>query len=201
MCGICGYIGYKRNYTKSGRDERALGKRMADTLFSRGPDDGGVWIGEHAVLAHRRLAVIDPERGKQPMQRVSEGYDFTIAYNGELYNTAELRAELEKRGYEFTTASDTEVLLYAYIHYGADCAKKLNGIFAFAVYDSMRQRVFLCRDRFGVKPLFYYHYSQGLLFASEVQTLLKNPIVKPVVSEEGLSELFLIGPEIGRAHV
>lgn len=194
MCGICGYIGYKRNYIKSGRDERALGKRMADTLFSRGPDEGGVWIGEHAVLAHRRLAVIDIERGKQPMQRVSEGYDFTIAYNGELYNTAELRAELEKHGYEFKTNSDTEVLLYAYIHYGADCAKKLNGIFAFAVYDSMRQRVFLCRDRFGVKPLFYYVKGTELVFASEIKALFEYPGIEPELDSTGLCELLAISP-------
>lgn len=194
MCGICGYIGYNSNYIKSGRDEKALGRRMADTLWSRGPDDCGVWVGEHAVFAHRRLAVIDIERGRQPMQRVSEGYDFTIAYNGELYNTAELRAELERRGYEFKTDSDTEVLLYAYIHYGADCARKLNGIFAFAIYDSMRQRVFLCRDRFGVKPLFYYVTDTELVFASEIKALFAYPDIEPELDSTGLSELFAISP-------
>ena len=154
MCGICGYIDYKRNYMISEREERELAARMAERLRSRGPDDSGIWVGEHAVFGHRRLAVIDVERGRQPMKRVCAGYEFVIAYNGELYNSCELRAELERCGYEFETGSDTEVLLYTYIHYGAACASKLNGIFAFAVYDSMRQRVFLCRDRFGVKPLF-----------------------------------------------
>ena len=194
MCGICGYVGYKTNYIKSGRNERALAGKMAATLYNRGPDDGGVWIGEHAVFAHRRLAVIDPKHGKQPMQRISEGYDFTIAYNGELYNTNELRADLERRGYEFKTNSDTEVLLYAYIHYGADCAKKLNGIFAFAVYDSMRQRVFLCRDRFGVKPLFYYATDTEIVFASEIKALFEYPGVVPILDRTGLCELFAISP-------
>lgn len=194
MCGICGYICYKKNYVKTAPQELELAKRMADTLYNRGPDDGGVWVGEHAVFAHRRLAVIDPKNGKQPMRRTSEGYDFTIAYNGELYNTAQLRKELEECGYEFTTRSDTEVLLYSYIHYGADCAKRLNGIFAFAVYDGMRQRVFLCRDRFGVKPLFYAAVGNETVFASEIKALFKYPGIKPQLDREGLCELFAISP-------
>lgn len=194
MCGICGYINYKRNYIVSEREEIEQAARMAEKLRSRGPDDGGVWVGEHAVLGHRRLAVIDVERGRQPMKRVCAGYEFAIAYNGELYNTAELRSELERCGYEFETESDTEVLLYTYIHYGAACASRLNGIFAFAVYDSMRQRVFLCRDRFGVKPLFYSEYDGTLVFASEIKALFEYPGIEPKLDSTGLCELFAISP-------
>ncbi len=194
MCGICGYISYKENYIKSRERERVLAKMMADTMYSRGPDAGGEWVGEHAVFAHRRLAVIDPERGKQPMKRVSEGYEFVITYNGELYNADELRRGLEKRGYKFETTSDTEVLLYMYIHYGDECAKQLNGIFAFAVYDSMRQSVFLCRDRFGVKPLFYSEKDNAFVFGSEIKALLKYPGIEARLNREGLCELFAISP-------
>ena len=194
MCGICGYINYKKNYIVSEREEIEQAARMAEKLRSRGPDDGGVWVGEHAVLGHRRLAVIDVERGRQPMKRVCAGYEFVIAYNGELYNTAELRSELERCGYEFETESDTEVLLYTYIHYGAACASRLNGIFAFAVYDSMRQRVFLCRDRFGVKPLFYSEYDGTLVFASEIKALFEYPGIEPKLDSTGLCELFAISP-------
>lgn len=194
MCGICGYIDYKRNYTKSEAEQRELIRAMAETLKSRGPDSGGEWVGEHAVFGHRRLAVIDVERGSQPMKRVSEGYEFVIAYNGELYNTAELRSDLENCGYEFTTDSDTEVLLYSYIHYGAGCARRLNGIFAFAIYDSMRQCVFLCRDRFGVKPLFYSQQGTAFVFGSELKALFKYPGINPELGREGLCELLAISP-------
>lgn len=194
MCGICGYINYERNYIKTRRRETELVKEMADTLYERGPDAGGEWVGEHAVFGHRRLAVIDVENGAQPMKRISEGYEFAIVYNGELYNTAELRRELENCGYRFETGSDTEVLLYAYIHYGSACAGKLNGIFAFAVYDSMRQCVFLCRDRFGVKPLFYSVRGDNLVFASEIKALFRYPGIRPEMDREGLCELFAISP-------
>ncbi len=194
MCGICGYISYKKNYIRTAPRERELARGMADTLYNRGPDDSGVWVGEHAVFAHRRLAVIDPARGAQPMKRVAAGYEFVIAYNGELYNTDELRSELEDYGYTFETTSDTEVLLYCYIHYGAECAKRLNGIFAFAVYDCMRQRVFLCRDRFGVKPLFWCNTGEEVVFGSEVKALFEFPGIEPKLDNEGLCELFAISP-------
>ena len=169
MCGICGYINHKNNYVRNEKYNIEKVRRMNDTLTPRGPDNEGIWVGERAVFAHRRLAVVDIEGGVQPMKRVSQGYEFIIAYNGELYNTPELRRELEGFGYEFTTTSDTEVLLYSYIHYGTDCINKLNGIFAFAIYDSMRRCVILARDRFGVKPLFYYRLDDTLVFASEIK--------------------------------
>ncbi len=194
MCGICGYINHKKNFHKEERGNRELALAISDKLTHRGPDCGGAWVGERAVFAHRRLAVIDPANGNQPMKRVSEGYEFIIVYNGELYNTAELRSELKSFGYEFTTNSDTEVLLYSYIHYGTDCLKKLNGIFAFAVYDSMRRCVVLARDRFGVKPLFYYRLGDTIVFASEIKALFEYPGIKPELDREGLSELLAMSP-------
>ena len=155
MCSIAGMINFKKNYLNYKSYNKLLVRDMAESMRHRGPDSYGEWVGEHAAFAHTRLAVIDPEGGKQPMTRTVEGYEFAITYNGELYNTDELRRELIKYGYEFSTTSDTEVLLYAYIHYGEKCAERFNGIYAFCVWDSMRQRVFACRDRFGVKRFFY----------------------------------------------
>lgn len=194
MCGICGFTNFKRNYIKQPRGESDIIDSMNDTMLMRGPDAGGRWRGEHAVFGHRRLAVIDIEGGKQPMKRISEGYEFVITYNGELYNSEELRRSLLRRGYELTTNSDTELVLYSYIHYGASCAEHLNGIFAFAIYDSMRQRVFLCRDRAGVKPLFYYAADDTFVFASQIKTLFKYPGIEPVIDREGLCELFGMSP-------
>lgn len=194
MCGICGYINFKDNFIGREKLHLPLLKRMTGTMISRGPDDEGFWIGENAAFGHRRLAVIDPERGKQPMKRTVCGHEFVISYNGELYNTQELRGELLSCGYDFTTSSDTEVLLYSYIHYGEKCAERLNGIYAFAIWDSMRQRVFLCRDRFGVKPLFYTCCGDTLIFASEIKTLFEYPGVKPQLGRDGLCELFGMSP-------
>lgn len=194
MCGICGFVNHNDNFTKKEAESTAIARAMSDTLMHRGPDSSGVWVGERAVLAHRRLAVIDPERGLQPMKRISQGYEFIISYNGELYNTKELRSELERFGYEFETDSDTEVLLYSYIHYGTKCLEKLNGIFAFAIYDSMRRKVILARDRFGVKPLFYCRRGDTTVFASEIKALFEYPGITPAFNREGLAELFAISP-------
>lgn len=194
MCGICGYVDFNKNFIKDNNKHRIAVRKMSDTLTPRGPDDRGEWIGERAVFAHRRLAVIDPEGGYQPMKRVCEGYEFTIVYNGELYNTHELRDDLESFGYKFETTSDTEVLLYAYIHYGTGCLKKLNGIFAFAIYDSMRREVILARDRFGVKPLFYSRVGSTLVFASEIKALFKYDGIEPQLDVDGLREIFGMSP-------
>lgn len=194
MCGICGFVNHNDNFIKRESESMTIVRSMSDTLVNRGPDSSGIWVGERAVFAHRRLAVIDPENGLQPMKRMSQGYEFIISYNGELYNTHELKAELENFGYEFETSSDTEVLLYSYIHYGTECINKLNGIFAFAIYDSMRRRVILARDRFGVKPLFYCRTGDVTVFASEIKALFKYPGITPKLDCEGLSELFAISP-------
>ena len=194
MCGICGFINFKKNYTHQPEQNRQIAAEMAAKIRSRGPDSWGEWVGEHAVFSHSRLAVIDVERGLQPMKRTVGGYEFVITYNGELYNTDELRRDLHSFGYEFTTTSDTEVLLYLYIHYGEKCAEKLNGIYAFAVWDSMRQRVFMCRDRFGVKPLFYTETDGTLVFASEIKALFEYPGIEPKLDKTGLCELFALSP-------
>ncbi len=194
MCGIAGLINFSENMLYNESAHRLTVFEMAQTLAPRGPDSEGVWVGEHSAFAHRRLSVIDPEKGTQPMKRTVEGHEFVICYNGELYNTPELKKDLESHGYTFSTMCDTEVLLMCYIHYGAKCAEKLNGIFAFAVWDSMRQRVFLCRDRFGVKPLFYAFSDNEVIFASEIKALLAHPFIKSEVDKIGLCELFALSP-------
>lgn len=186
MCGIAGQIGYEQNM----RSMSGVMAQMSAVLAPRGPDASGLYVDDHAYLVHRRLTVIDPDNGAQPMS--SGGY--TLVYNGELYNTAELRRELESRGVEFIGHSDTEVVLKSYIEYGGECVKRFNGIFAFAVWDSRERRLFLARDRIGVKPLFYSLTRDGIIFASEIKALLKNPLVKPIITQDGVSEIMLIGP-------
>ena len=186
MCGIAGQVDF-------GRDMRRMEEVMSGmsaVLAPRGPDASGEYCDSAAYLVHRRLIVVDPENGKQPMTSGS----FTIVYNGELYNTGELRAELISRGAEFSGHSDTEVVLKCFIEYGEDCAAKFNGIFAFAVWDSAKRRLFLCRDRIGVKPLFYSFVAGGITFASEIKALLKHPEIKPVVTTEGVMDIMLLGP-------
>lgn len=194
MCGICGFINFKTNLVKNENENKVMAHRMAETIRHRGPDSWGEWVGEHAVFAHSRLAVIDVEKGLQPMKRTVEGHEFVITYNGELYNTAELRSDLISYGYEFTTTSDTEVLLYAYIHYGEKCAEMLNGIYAFVIWDSMRQHIFACRDRFGVKPFFYTQLEDTVVFASELKALFAYPEITPMLDKTGLCELFALSP-------
>lgn len=194
MCGICGFINFKTNLVKNENENKVMAHRMAETIRHRGPDSWGEWVGEHAVFAHSRLAVIDVEKGLQPMKRTVEGHEFVITYNGELYNTAELRSDLISYGYEFTTTSDTEVLLYAYIHYGEKCAEMLNGIYAFVIWDSMRQHIFACRDRFGVKPFFYTQLEDTVVFASELKALFTYPEITPTLDKTGLCELFALSP-------
>ncbi|MCD8391160.1 MAG: asparagine synthase (glutamine-hydrolyzing), partial [Firmicutes bacterium] len=194
MCGICGFINFKDNFFKNKERHGITARNMARSIRHRGPDGDGVFVGEHAAFSHARLAVIDIDGGKQPMKKTVQGYDFVITYNGELYNTEEIRSNLKKYGYIFTTSSDTEVLLYAYIHYGKRCAEMLNGIFAFAVWDSMRQEVFLCRDRFGVKPLFYTVFDGAFVFASEIKALFEYPGITPKLDKTGLCELFAMSP-------
>ncbi len=190
MCGIAGW--FDRGVCFS--EQKNILQQMSHTLSNRGPDDEGIYCKEPMCLIHRRLAVIDPQNGKQPMVKKHQGKCCAIAYNGELYNTPELKAELVSAGYSFDTKTDTEVVLAAYMHWGEECVEKLNGIFAFGVYDETKRQLFLARDRIGVKPLFFYQYTDGLLFGSEVKTLLANPLVKPVVDEQGLMELFFVSP-------
>ena len=190
MCGIAGWI--DKNIEMS--NKISLLNKMSKTLDRRGPDENGIYIKGGTALIHRRLVVIDKENGKQPMVVNHNGTKYVIVYNGELYNTSDLREELKADGFHFRGHSDTEVVLKTYIKYREKCAEKLNGIFAFAIYNSEDESVFLCRDRIGVKPLFYYEYNGGLIFASEIKTLLASGVVKPQIDEQGLNEIFFLGP-------
>ncbi len=190
MCGIAGWIDYETDVSEN----LSILNRMSKSLARRGPDAKGFHRERHACLLHRRLIVIDPENGNQPMRIAYNDEDYTLVYNGELYNTNEIRDELISLGYTFKGHSDTEVLLVSFIHWREKCVEKFNGIFAFAVWDTKEQTLFFARDRMGVKPLFFYNYEKGLIFASEIKTLLCNPKVVPVVDEEGLMEIFFIGP-------
>ncbi len=190
MCGIAGWI--ERDCNISTRS--ALLNSMSETLARRGPDENGIYINGDTAMIHRRLSVIDRENGKQPMAAGHKGVTYVIVYNGELYNTSELREELRADGFHFRGHSDTEVVLKCFIKYGERCPEKLNGIFAFAVFRSDNRSVFLCRDRIGVKPLFYYEYDGGLIFGSEIKALLGSGKVRPQVDEQGLTEIFFLGP-------
>ncbi|MFJ6211654.1 asparagine synthase (glutamine-hydrolyzing) [Lysinibacillus sp. NPDC092081] len=190
MCGITGWASFQKDL----RTSNEILKLMTQTLNKRGPDDENIWCSEHIAFGHRRLAVIDLIGGKQPMKKVHDGANYVITYNGELYNTEELRKELQNRGHVFTTHSDTEVLLTAYIEWKERCVDFLNGIFAFGIWDEQSQSLFLCRDRLGVKPLFYTEQQDGLLFASEVKALLAHPLIKTTVNTEGLANIMAVGP-------
>ena len=188
MCGIAGWINFSENI----KGQTQVMEEMSRRLAPRGPDEQGSFYSHNCNLVHRRLVVIDPDNGKQPMN--SENY--TICYNGEIYNTADLQKELAELGYRFRGHSDTEVLLMSYIHWGEKCLQKLNGIYAFAVWDSSRKRLFMARDRAGVKPLYYSLVSNGIAFASEQKALLAHPEIKPVLDSEGVAQVMLLGPAV-----
>lgn len=190
MCGICGQISFCRNL----EEYKDYFFNMQNALLSRGPDQHGEYFSPEAVLMHRRLAVIDIERGKQPMTYAVGNETFTICYNGELYNTLEIRNRLESRGYNFFSSSDTEVVLKAYCEYGEECVDLFNGIFAFGVWEHSRKRLFLARDRMGVKPLFFSMAESGLVFASEIKALLEHPEIDAVMDINSLAEIMLLGP-------
>lgn len=188
MCGIGGFVDYERDARRGG----PILHGMKRTLTPRGPDAEGTYFDEDAALVHRRLIVIDPEGGKQPMH--SPDRNTIIIYNGELYNTPELRTELMSRGHEFVGHSDTEVLLHAYLEWKTDAFSRLNGIFAFALWEKRERRLTLCRDRLGVKPLFFAPIRNGLTFGSTIDTVLCHPEIEPVIDEDGLRTLLLLGP-------
>ena len=190
MCAIAGWYDSDIDL----RDCSDILSAMSQAVERRGPDSSGMLIENPIALLHRRLAVIDVEGGLQPMTKSFGRKKCTIIYNGELYNTSELRSELQTKGMSFDTHSDTEVILAAYLYWGEYCISRFNGIFAFAVWDHRERTLFLARDRIGVKPLFYYRYEGGLVFSSEIKAMLKNPLVPKKVGERGLMELFFLGP-------
>ncbi len=188
MCGIAGFVDYEEDV----REQRTVADAMARVLTPRGPDAGGQWCDEAAMLVHRRLIVVDPAGGAQPM--CSPDGNVILIYNGELYNTEDIRRELYTLGHRFIGTSDTEVLLHAFLAWGTDCLPRLNGIYAFAVWDVRARTLTLVRDRLGVKPLFYTRTPDGIVFGSELKALLRHPAVAPRITQDGLRSLLLLGP-------
>ena len=186
MCAIAGVLGI--------RTDDKICHAMLETMHRRGPDEQGMFTEPNICLLHARLTIIDPNGGKQPMALTHNGQSFILVYNGELYNTEEIRKELIHKGHFFQSHSDTEVVLHAYAQWGAGCLDYLNGIFAFAVWERKTQTLFVARDRIGVKPLFYTLLPQGILFASEIKTILAHPDIRPLLDEQGAAELLLLGP-------
>ena len=190
MCGIVGFVNYKKDILPY----KNVLNQMTNELSKRGPDEDGYYLKEHVALGHKRLIVIDPEGGKQPMVEKYSFGEYAIVYNGQIYNTKELRETLIENGFEFESHSDTEVLLKSYIYYGKDVVHHLNGIFSFAIWNSHTEELFLARDHFGVKPLFYTIFNDTFIFASELKAIFKFPNMPKIIDKQGISELFGIGP-------
>lgn len=175
MCGIVGFVSDKPNKAK-------IIKNMTDKIMHRGPDGEGYYIDKNIALGHRRLAIIDLENGKQPM--TSQDKNLSIVFNGEIYNYKELRNELEKKGHNFKTNCDTEVLLHGYEEWGVDVPTKLRGMFAFAIWDKKNKTLFCSRDHFGIKPLYYYQNKGVFMFSSEIKSFLEHPKFKKILNEK-----------------
>lgn len=195
MCGITGWVSFDRDLTAEAPTLHA----MTETMACRGPDDRGVWTEGPAALGHRRLAIIDLPGGRQPMSLATPEGAVTLVYSGETYNFTELRRELEGRGHRFTTDSDTEVVLHGYLEWGDAVAERLNGMYAFAVWDGRHDKLVMMRDRMGIKPFYYYPTADGVLFGSEPKAILANPLGRPRVSLDGLRELFVMVKTPGHA--
>ncbi|MRH44193.1 asparagine synthase (glutamine-hydrolyzing) [Aquibacillus halophilus] len=196
MCGITGWIDFNRELST----EVVNVRKMANAIQHRGPDEHNEWISDHVAFGHQRLIVVDPDGGKQPMECIKDKSNYILVYNGELYNTEDIRSELLNKGWGFDSHSDTEVLLKSYIQWGEECVKRFNGIFAFAIWDSKKEQLFIARDRLGVKPLFYMEKDGGLLFASELKALIAHEEVEPILDREGLSEILALGPSRTPGH-
>src|SRR5882757_541127 len=195
MCGITGWVSFGRDL----RSEHATVDAMTETMSCRGPDDRGTWLSEHAALGHRRLAIIDLPGGRQPMAVPPPDGQVAMVYSGETYNFTELRAELVGRGHRFDTYSDTEVVLHGYLEWGDALAERLNGMYAFAIWDSRANKLVMIRDRMGIKPFYYYETSDGVLFGSEPKAILANPLAEHTVTLDGLRELFAFVKTPGHA--
>ncbi len=177
MCGICGIV----NVNPSVVPDRGLVERMRDTIAYRGPDGFGLHVGPGVGLGHRRLSVVDAAHGQQPMYSADQR--FVIVYNGELFNHPMLKPELEAAGVRYRTRSDTETVLHLFEHFGESAVKRMRGMFAFAIWDKVKRRLFLTRDRYGVKPLYYVHQPDGtLIFGSEIKALLPALGTRPALN-------------------
>ncbi|WP_394436342.1 asparagine synthase (glutamine-hydrolyzing) [Streptomyces sp. SGAir0957] len=195
MCGITGWISFDRDLRGSADALHA----MTQTMECRGPDDRGTWIEGPAALGHRRLAIIDLPGGRQPMTASVPGGTVALVYSGETYNYTELRAELAALGHEFRTDSDTEVVLRGYLEWGEALPERLNGMYAFALWDSRVEKLFMIRDRMGIKPFYFHRTADGVLFGSEPKAILANPLAKPRVTLDGFRELFTFVKTPGHA--
>ncbi len=196
MCGIAGFLDYKNDFEADAPYYEDILEQMRRKLSHRGNDQSGTFLRRVVGMSHARLSIRDVEGGLQPMVRTKNGTEYAICYNGEIYNTQELSYELKNAGYVMQTTSDTEVILYAYMHYGARFVTRLNGIFAFAIWDGAQQALYLYRDRVGVKPLFYTLTDAPtcLVFASEPKGLFAHPLVTPRINLESLQQVLGIGP-------
>src|SRR3989441_10048841 len=173
MCGIAGFASPYR--LDDGATAR--GVAMRDIITHRGPDDAGLHRDAHAVLAHRRLSIVDLSTGHQPL--ANEDESIWIVFNGEIYNHAQIRRDLEARGHQYKTRSDTETIVHAYEQWGDDCVRRLRGMFAFAMWDARRRRLLLVRDRLDIKPLYWAMAGNVLLFGSEIKALLASGYLDP----------------------
>lgn len=187
MCGMTGWVDFSRDLTR----ERAVIEAMTETMACRGPDAAGTWIQRDVALGHRRLAVIDLAGGAQPMVVSTPSGDVAMVYTGEVYNFTELRTELVAKGHSFETSSDTEVVLRGYLQWGEALADRLNGMYAFAIWDSRERKLVMIRDRMGVKPLYFYPTPDGVLFGSEPKAIFANPLAPRAVDLDGLRELLV----------
>ncbi len=200
MCGISGFFDAAADFTANRHLYEQILQNMKQSLVSRGPDDSGIFLAPNCGLAHTRLSIIDPGGGHQPMTRTTEGGCCHIVYNGEVYNTDVLKRRLAAHGCVPETTSDTEVLLLSYLTFGADFISRVDGIFAFAVYDERHRTLTLFRDPFGVKPLFYTMVNHTFLFSSEPKGLFCFPGVKAILKRDGLNELLGLGPARSPGH-
>lgn len=194
MCGIAGFCDYEVDYNATAKKWTQVLNSMNFCQKHRGPDEEGIYLRKHCGFSHVRLSIIDLSSGQQPMIKYAEGKECSIVYNGEIYNMPKLREELVGEGSVFITNSDTEVILEGYMRYGAEFVKRLNGIFAFAIWDGRKRKMFLFRDRVGIKPCFYMKKGNTLIFSSEIKGILKYPGVEAGVDREGLCEILGLGP-------
>lgn len=194
MCGIAGFGAFGQSFTENSEYWMGILIAMRESIAHRGKDSTGEFLEEHVGFGHTRLSIRDISGGAQPIIRRARGKDFVIIYNGEIYNAGELTRELKDAGYVFETTTDTEVILYAYMHFGKDFATRLNGIYAFAIWDGEKNQLLLYRDRFGIKPLFYTLKNGVLVFGSEIKALFCYPGIVPEADLDSFREIFGIGP-------
>lgn len=186
MCAICGFQNLKENL----EEKQNLFREMLETMRCRGKDNTGFYFEKNTMLGHKRLAIVDLENGNQPMYYK----EYIIVYNGEIYNTPEVKKALKHIGYTFDTTSDTEVILKGFAEYKEKILDMLEGIFAFCIYNKNTKELFLARDRFGIKPLYYAKKDDNFIFASMIRGILKSKVIKPYLSKVDLGKLLALGP-------